>query len=233
MDENDLLFTNSFYPIHSDTASITSFKFKEQFKQRYSDETQEDNDEYDDDSFSKFTPSIKTVGTGIKNVSVIPRTTIINIDSRDRDKLLYPKPNHFKMFLGKTFYNVKSVKLLSIEFPNTNAVINKSNNVIQWINQEDIDQELLDTVTGYYPIYSSELRVGSYISSTLSTEIQNKLGIVKRRNKLGDYHTFLVNMDLDTDIVTFTSLIVSKLPNNAFTVTSNLNLISVNAPNNG
>lgn len=159
--------------------------------------------------------------------------TYVSVDSRDRNKVLYPKPSNFKIFLGKTFYNVKTIRLASIEFPNTNAVINSTNNIIAWRNYEDIVDDIIDTVTKTYPVYSVELRIGSYISTTLSNEITNKLASLKRRNKVGDFHFFTVDLDIDTDIVTFTSLILTQLPNNPLSVTTGLGIVSVNAPNHG
>ena len=40
--------------------------------------------------------------------------TLISIDSRDRDKIVYAKPNNFKIFLNKSYLNVKSIKLVSL-----------------------------------------------------------------------------------------------------------------------
>ena len=47
--------------------------------------------------------------------------------------------NQTTTFLNKTFLNVKSIRLASLEFPNTNAVINSLNRNLYWRNQEDIN----------------------------------------------------------------------------------------------
>ena len=159
--------------------------------------------------------------------------TYVSIDSRDRDTILYKKPNYLKIFLGKTFYNVKSIRLSSVEFPNTNAVINSSNHHIYWRNQQDISTDTIDSITKTYPEYSVQLRIGSYISTSLQTEMTNKLATVKRLNKLGDYHYFIVSLDIDTDIVTFTSLILTQLSNNPLTTSVNTGVVEVNAPSHG
>lgn len=168
--------------------------------------------------------------------------TFVSIDSRDRIKTLYPKPNNFKIFLGKTFTNVKKIEMVSLEFPNTDAVINTGNNRIYWRNLEDIALDYtVDTngVTGY-PIYSIELRTGSYTSSSLQNEIQSKTNVVRRR--LGstttsvinpDFHYFVPNLDVDTDVVTFTSLNLKQLPNSPFTTSLGSGVITVVAPNHG
>jgi hypothetical protein len=107
---------------------------------------------------------------------------LISVDSRDRDKLIYLKPSNFKIFLDKTFLNVKQIKLVSLEFPNTDAVINSSNNVIYWRNKEDIDSDITQTTKGivHYPVYSVNLRIGSYTASSLQAEITKKLNSVRR-----------------------------------------------------
>ncbi len=159
--------------------------------------------------------------------------TYVSVDSRDRDKREYPLASNFKIFLGRTFYNVRSVKLVSLEFPNVNSVINKNNNKIYWHNLQDIENGLLDTTTGYYPVYSIELRTGSYVSNSIQDEITNKLNSVKRENKFGDNHFFIVTLDLDTDVVSMTSLSLELLGNNPLTSTISSNVIKVSAFGHG
>jgi len=121
-----------------------------------------------------------------------------------------------------------------MEFPNTNAVINSNNNKIYWRNKEDIDIDKTNEITKEYPIYDTTLRIGSYVATSLQTEIFNKLSLVKRQD--GDsenYHYFIINLDLDTDIVTFTSLILSQLPVNCLSATTGSPVIAVNHPEHG
>ena len=159
--------------------------------------------------------------------------TYISVDSRDRNKSLYSKASYFKIFLGKTFYNVKSIKLSSMEFPNTNAVINTTNHAIYWTNQEDITLNKINAITQTYPEYYVQLRTGSYISSSLQTEITNKLSSVKRKDKTGDYHYFIVTLDIDTDVVTFISLILKQLSNNSLQTSENTSIIQVTLTDHG
>jgi hypothetical protein len=228
-DENDILATNEFVraPLIEDIPK----EYNEEFKKYYERE-EEDNDIENDllatNKFSLQKQEPVPIARRKKEIK-----TYVSVDSRDRDKILYGKPNFFKIFLGKTFYNVKTIKLVSIEFPNTNAVINSTNNYIYWRNEEDIDDDILDNITQTYPIYSVQLRIGSYISTSLQNEISKKLATVKRRNKVGDFHYFVVNLDIDTDIVSFTSLILTQLPNNPISVTVGQGLITVDAPSHG
>ena len=204
----------------------------------------EDNDDSNLMATNKFIkagePSIKSMGGKSfgGETQALKRTTkeiitYVSIDSRDRSKIIYEKPSFFKIFLGKTFYNVKSIKLASMEFPNTNAVINTLNHHIYWRNKEDITLDIINAITKKYSEYSVQLRIGSYISTSLQAEISSKLTTIKRKDKSGDYHYFLVTLDVDTDIVTFTSLILTQLSNNSLQTSINTGIIEVNAPNHG
>jgi hypothetical protein len=243
LDENDLLHTNSFitHPIiTSDLPEYFNDDFKELFKESLNKEMKTanygevDENEEDSNSFSRFerNDSIQN-GDQLDQLKTIDLTTIVNIDSRDRDTLLYSRANYFKTFLGKTFTNIVKIKLSSIEFPNTNAVINSKNNKIYWINQEDIDNDIIDTITGYYPIYNVELRIGSYLSNTLKSEMINKMNNVKRRNGISSFHYFDIVLDTDTDIVTFTSLKLTQLSNNPISTTTGTGTVRVTFPNHG
>ncbi|NBU33702.1 hypothetical protein EB118_05310 [bacterium] len=159
--------------------------------------------------------------------------TYVSIDSRDRNKVVYPKAGKFKVFLGRSFYNVRSIRLASMEFPNTNAVINSNNNMIYWRNKEDIDTDTTNSLTNMYPVYSVQIRIGSYIASTLQTEMTTTMDLVKRRNGVGDFHYFDITLDISTDIVTFTSLTLTQLPNNPISTTIGLGILKIFAPAHG
>lgn len=260
LDENDLLFTNSFVSQPELTGEVTSDANSE-FRKFYERERSineerrlkdnmsirsiylsEDTDDQNLMSTNRFNPgnqSIRSHDTrnNATDKNSIRRTkeivTYVSIDSRDRSKLQYDKPSHFKIFLGKTFYNVKEIRLASMEFPNTNAVINTTNHHIYWRNKEDIDLDTINAITGKYPEYVVQLRIGSYISNTLQSEMTNKLGTVKRLDKVGDFHYFLITLDTDTDVVTFTSLILTQLSTTALRTSVNTNTIEVTAPNHG
>lgn len=258
IDENDLLFSNEYIPYPELEKEVLS-QSNEEFKKFYEKEKtlQEEknvrenlerisiknfklDEETDDQSLlntNKFglenLNNLNTTGNLLRRTKEV--ITYVSIDSRDRNKTLYSKASYFKIFLGKTFYNVKSIRLASMEFPNTNAVINSNNNKIYWRNKEDIDNDKTNDITKLYPIYSSTLRIGSYIATSLEIEMFNKLSLVKRKD--GDfpidYHYFIVDLDLDTDIVTFTSLILSQLPVNPLSTLSGSGLITVHHPNHG
>lgn len=158
------------------------------------------------------------------------RVSVVNVDSRDRDRTIYPKPNEFEVFLGRTFFNIYSIKLVSIEFPNTDDIIKDSpasvkNNVIAWSNEEDKDIG--------YPEYSVDIRSGTYSAVTLQSELESKMNSVKRRNGVGQFHYFKVLIDLDQNSVSFTSLDLRQLPANPIEVEKDSTIITIYQPNHG
>lgn len=255
IDANDILYTNKFVKL-PETKEVPS-EFNEEFRKYYKEEMEKSKvekikqksqnlsikdfqleDDTDDSNLlntNKFTTNAETNQLDNSQFKRYKREvkTYVNIDSRDRDKIPYPKPNYFKIYLGKTFYNVKNIRLASIEFPNTNAVINSSNNKIYWINEEDITEDRIDNLTGTYPVYEVSLRIGSYIINTLQSEISNQLANIKRKNGIGNPHYFVVTMDNDTDIVKFISLDLTQLANNPISTIQNLTTINLSAPNHG
>lgn len=266
IDPNDLLSTNVFIS-KPDLNPNVSLDSNEEFKKYYEKEIQrqaeskiqasikkielkdtnysEDTDDNNIINTNAFSKEGNSGGDGNGQISRFIREnkTLVSIDSRDRIKTIYPKPNNFKMFLGKTFNNVKKIEMVSLEFPNTDAVINTSNNRIYWRNQEDIDLDItvLNEGVTYYPVYSVELRTGSYTSATLQQEIIRKLNAVRRKQGLssngnlviGDYHFFVGDLDVDTDIVTLTSLTLQQLPNNPLSTALGSGVVTVELPNHG
>ena len=262
IEENDLVYSNVFIPqpeLNTEVSNESNEEFKKFYKQEeslnkekklrdtldrmsirslYLNEDTDSNSILNSNRFNVDNASIKSINKSKLSEALPSRrnkeiVTYVSIDSRDRDKLIYKNPSHFEIFLGKTFYNVKSIKLASVEFPNTNAVINSNNNKIYWRNLEDITTDTINAITQTYPTYDVSLRIGSYISGSLQTEISHKLGTVKRKDGNSDYHYFLVTLDVDTDVVTFTSLILTQLPNNPIQTSSNSTVLRINAPNHG
>jgi len=234
IDETDLLATNSFIqkPLLDDISNELNSRFREYYERELKKE---------DESRIRNIVSAGSVPEGDDIVHInkaklggkrrlIERKTIVSIDSRDRNKAIYSKPNYFKIFLGRSFYNVKSVALVSLEFPNTDAVINSSNNGVYWRNLEDIEDDILDDITGEYPVYSTKLRIGSYTLPTIETEMSNKLLTVKRKNGIDEFHYFIVDLDFETDISTVTSLYLQQLQNEPITSISGSGLLKVKTP---
>lgn len=94
---------------------------------------------------AKFNSNFNEMNKGFpvdKKPIKIEKKTVVSIDSRNRDHNKYPDQNNFIVFLGKTFYNVKKIELVSSEFPNTDQVIKEKpselqNNLVTWQNEDD------------------------------------------------------------------------------------------------
>jgi len=211
----DLLYTNTFITPINDT-DAPSDKIEE-FKNFYLAQNI-NNPSKDKDSYNK-TITVRTSK---------PVTRLLSVDSRHRDTKLYPYQNDFEIVLPRTYHNIISIELVSSEFPNTAAVIKDKpiflqNNKIYWINEDDVSLN--------YPVYSVNIRPGSYTAITLESEIESKMKNVKRED--GFYHYFIVTLDLDTDQVTFTSLINTLLSNNPLSVNAGSGIITVKHPSHG
>ena len=91
----------------------------------------------------------------------------------------YPGPEFYKIKF-KSYYNIKKIKLVSTEIPNTEMLI-KSNTTYK--NNSLYFQILED---GDY-IYNINISAGNYDTSSLATEIYNKIAAISR--KFGSYLT--------------------------------------------
>lgn len=156
--------------------------------------------------------------------NVFTRSTPVNIDSRDRDQSIYPKPNSYTISLGKRFTNVKEVSIRSSEFPNSEQLIlesppSKANNKIYW--KDD----------GNNNVYVASIPAGNYRPSTLQTDIQAAMNAVKRSDT-GANHEFTVSIDTVSSICSFSSLITKQL-SNPFSAVAGTNIITVLATNHG
>jgi hypothetical protein len=252
IDENDILFTNQY--INESYDETVPVKLNNEFRRFYREQVEKNKrdstikiinklenqiteDFYDDnliENTSKFEIQ-KEQGTSKEDSNNTrkkrEKKTFVSIDSRDRDKLLFVKPSYFKIGLGKTFYNIASVKLASLEFPNTNAVINTNNNKIFWRNLEDIENDNIDIKTNTYPVYEVTLRTGSYTITTLQKEIATKLSQVRKSD--GTFHYADVTLDYDTDIVNITFINLKLLEPNAIKTSQNSAIIEVQSIGHG
>jgi len=104
----------------------------------------------------------------------------------------YRDPNEYIIRFGRTFTNVKSVRLLSVEIPNTLNAVNQYNNIILldiYDNDTGSSVSINDTDFGFLLI---QLTPGSYTLSELSDHIQDTV------NEYIKEHTFDIIIDLFT-----------------------------------
>lgn len=138
MNNEDLLFTNTFINVPDSELPLEGSG--NNFRKYYESSVK-----------SRKSIELQVEDEGELSVSrKIEKKTIITIDTKDRDTNKYPLQNDFAIFLGKTFFNVKSIALVSTEIPNTDTVIKElpfqlKNNSIIWQNEEDSD---LGIITG-------------------------------------------------------------------------------------
>ena len=257
IDQNDILTTNNFIDTPNLTPNVSRDNVEE-FKRFYEKDLQQEennrlqakikkvsfnqtNYNENNDENNTFGKPNEITNSHSKDITrdIKHLETLVSIDSRDRIKSNDPKANNFSIFLGKTFRNVKKIELAKMEFPNTNAVINSSNNMIYWRNKEDIDQDITITVKGViqYPIYSALLTIGSYTISSLQSEILTVVNTVTRRQGLENggadsvttskYHFFVISLNINSDLVNFYSLIMVNLGNNSLSTTISSGTITV------
>ena len=117
----------------------------------------------------------------------------------------YSNPNQYTINLDKIYRNVYMVRMISSEFPNSENPINSTNNKIYWQNEDDGDY-----------VYSIALNAGKYTPNDLVSALEALFYDTPRINYEQDSinpntptytnHNYIkVNINTNTDIVTFTS----------------------------
>jgi hypothetical protein len=117
----------------------------------------------------------------------------------------FPNPNNYIIDLGKTFNDVVSAKLVSLEFPNSERSVRgidiRKNNKIYWNDIDDGDH-----------LYSIEIPSGNYEPTSLTNIIQDLFFAVPRINSGQDIgatyqpnHYMQLDININTDVVTFQS----------------------------
>ncbi len=141
------------------------------------------------------------------------KRTVVSIDSANRNTYIYPDSNNFTIDLSRTFFNIKSIRLISSEFPNSERVVKDSrsgdaqNNVIEWINKEDISLSFPFT-SNYYPFkpYVVETNSGNFSLATIDDEITTRLNNnVARLEGLGPPHFYVTETNEDNGVVSLSS----------------------------
>ena len=100
-----------------------------------------------DTAFNPLAPGNRVLGNYPDGIVIRPGPKTANeqmtynqliIDSRDRDKTLYPKPNDYVIHLKSPIRDVVSLEMLQICIPKSEDLINDNNN--QFTFQETQDQ---------------------------------------------------------------------------------------------
>jgi hypothetical protein len=130
--------------------------------------------------------------------SCVYASKIIRVDTG------FPDPNKYRIDLGKTYHDVVSARLVSIEFPNSEFVIKnnvgKENNKLYWNDIDDGDF-----------LYSIEVPPGNYNANDLPTVLEAlflqtpRVNSGQENTSYTSNHFVQVVINQNTDEVTFTS----------------------------
>ena len=117
-------------------------------------------------------------------------------------------PNHYIYQFGRTFENVKEIKLISSEFPNSSQVIHANtpetaNNKIYWRLLDDGPFE-----------YVASLDPGNYSANTLKLEIQDKMNKVTRCFNNNIFNEIIVVINSAKSLIEFRSFEKYTFANN-------------------
>lgn len=147
--------------------------------------------------------NIETINTAVQDADLggsciyIARITSVNTG--------YPNPNSYSIDLGRTFHDIVSARLISIEFPNSQQVFRIGdefgNNMLCWNDIDDGDF-----------LYCIEVPTGNYTPARLAAVLEGLFFNTPRVNAGADIgatytqnHFVQVSIDTETDIVTFKS----------------------------
>lgn len=114
------------------------------------------------------------------------RQTTIVVNSRDRNYMNYPNPNHFRYTMRRPLTNVMSIELVNAVIPSRLFTIQKP-----WASF---------TFTEASKNYTVTLTAGYYTEATLITELQTRLNAI-----VGKVNTYLISSGPQTSIITITA----------------------------
>lgn len=118
----------------------------------------------------------------------------------------YPSPHHYEVKLPRTFTNVKSVRLLSSEVPNTLMPISFLNNVISLDIRDEATGKSIPLNTGAtgspFPFFFFQLTPGNYTLSELITHLEYKLNSEVAEKSVDKFsNLFQVAVNLNTGLI--------------------------------
>jgi hypothetical protein len=102
--------------------------------------------------------------TNKESINISTKTVNYIIDSRDRNKQLYPSPSNYEVDLSEEYRDVKEIELLSVQLPKITYTINKNN-----------DQFKLyfgDTAASF-PLIHGHFKEGCNLARAIETSINN------------------------------------------------------------
>jgi len=112
----------------------------------------------------------------------------------------YPEPNSYTFHFGKTYQNIKSIRLISTIIPNTDRVINNNNNDITFKmaygDDDGADED--DLLTDGIDSYNIIVPLGNYTATELAQKIKS-LANTAIKNAIGStIEIDILNVTFDT-----------------------------------
>lgn len=120
----------------------------------------------------------------------------------------YPDPNNYLIILDKVYRNVVSAKIISSTFPNSQTMVNKTNNKLYWRNIDDGNHTYsLEIPPGNYTPIQLEKKLESIFANTIRYPYLSEKNNFQRFDSDGNlkYHFVKVNIDSETNIVTLSA----------------------------
>ncbi len=159
-------------------------------------------------------PNVKPIASSFPQARYKLVRRKIYVDSRHRDVVKYPDASDFVISWGRIFHNVSQMRLVSLEFANVVQSVNRRNNVVPWVNEEDIRLP-------YVNPYIKAIPPGSYNLSQINTELTAQLRKARRNGgqltsegKPAPFHYFIVTTNEETNYVGFTSIVANPANSN-------------------
>lgn len=132
----------------------------------------------------------------------------VNIDSRNRDVIKYPNINEYEVYLEREYINVKEIKIVSSQFPNTRQnifsdPISIKNNHFYWQNWDDTCFSIYDYNGSSTNVNVVIDRVPDILFNYLfDDEDENNMRLLLNRKNANRVNSFEVSLD---DVVSMDS----------------------------
>ena len=129
---------------------------------------------------------------------------------------VFPKPNHYKVSLGKTFRNVVGIRLVSTEIPNVTYTVNSKkesnlrNNKLLWIN-EDEKLRIQDKVLVTDHVFLNSINHYNYINSEHVNSLPGQGSDSDGNHTLSDLQNVLVNSNPTENQTSHASSIITEI----------------------
>lgn len=119
----------------------------------------------------------------------------------------YPNPNSYILQLPRKFINVKSMRLLSVQIPNTLNAVNQYNNLILLDIKDNVTDDSIPLKTGVSPFkfILFQLTPGNYSLSQLTSHIQDTVNQIVQSYSVDEFENlFTVSLNSNTGEITIT-----------------------------